>query len=51
MKEKYVRNLVNLWEDQDEKILKIAKKRKIPKAQVIREVFEIGLKTNFKNLK
>ena len=48
MSEKYVRNLVNLWEEQDKKLIKIAKKRRVPKTQVIREAIEIGLKTSLK---
>ena len=51
MKEQYIRNLVNLWKDQDTKVSKIAKEKRVPKTQIIRELIEIGLKTKLTDLK
>lgn len=51
MKIEYKRNLINLWKEQDEKITKIAKKRKITRAQATREIIEIGLSVELRKLK
>ena len=51
MSQKYRRNLVNLWEEQDNQVSKIAKKLRVPKAQVIRNLVEIGLRAKLKDLK